>query len=340
VFLASLARPGELLATPSLKSQWEGKWTTAGRASVRPPAIDDVFAVSFPDMEQTRKEKDVEGEGRELVQTGVLLRSARSCRWVVDYGKVEVGRRIGAGSTGAVFEGTYAGARVVIKRLAKQKFGEEAMLEFFKDMGVLASLQHAALDAPIGIALEPLAIVYRFHDEGTLDRRFGTGRLDNSTRRQVALDLADGLTHLHARKIRHGNIKPSNVLVEPDGTSKLVDIGFSRIREENRTMTNSGSPIWQSPEEMRGKEATLKSDVYAFGLLMWSIGAMQMPFADINFMEVVMKILDGERPGEKDCAAMGENYVRVMRSCWDDDPKNRPSARKILKILSAETKKV
>src|SRR5215210_5010814 len=100
------------------------------------------------------------------------------------------------------------------------------------------------------------------HRGGTLDEKFA---------RRMAAQLLRALSYAHGRGVIHRDIKPSNILVTAGGIVKVADFGIARIVEEDSAERGEivGSARYMSPEQLMGKEASPRSDVYSAGVLLY-----------------------------------------------------------------------
>jgi serine/threonine protein kinase len=90
------------------------------------------------------------GEGMQFKEDNFLT-SANLCRWIIDYGEIQVGKQVGLGSYGVVYRGRWKGVEVAVKRFIKQKLDERRMLEFRAEMAFLSELHHPNIVLFIGI---------------------------------------------------------------------------------------------------------------------------------------------------------------------------------------------
>ncbi|XP_040286885.1 lymphokine-activated killer T-cell-originated protein kinase isoform X2 [Bufo bufo] len=178
---------------------------------------------------------------------------------------------------------------------------------------------------------------------------------------KVALNMARGLKYLHIdKKILHGDIKSSNVVIKGDFESiKICDVGVSLPLDENMIMTDQkayyiGTESWK-PKEALEEDGVItdKSDIYAFGLTLWEMMTLSIPhlnlppeddddeedsFEEDDFDEDAYYEALGTRP-PLNADELNDSYQRVIELfylCSNEDPKERPSAAQIVEALEAE----
>ncbi len=113
----------------------------------------------------------------------------------------------------------------------------------------------------------------------------------------VARDVARALAHAHERGVIHRDVKPSNILLRPDGVAQLIDFGLSGADGVER-MTRSGSQTgtlhYMAPERLRGERGVdARSDVYSLGVTLYELLALQAPFEGATRAELEQRVLDG-----------------------------------------------
>ncbi|XP_063296864.1 lymphokine-activated killer T-cell-originated protein kinase-like [Pelobates fuscus] len=173
---------------------------------------------------------------------------------------------------------------------------------------------------------------------------------------KVALNMARGLKYLHnEKKILHGDIKSSNVVVNGDFESiKICDVGVSLHLDENMTMSDLnayyiGTESWKPREALEDDGIiTDKSDVFAYGLTLWEMMTLSIPhvnlppegddedsFDEDHFDEDAYYESLGTRP-PLNMEELNDSYQKVIELflvCTSEDPKERPSAAQILEFL-------
>jgi serine/threonine-protein kinase len=193
--------------------------------------------------------------------------------------RYRLGEQLGEGATGVVYRATDGEREVAVKLLratdpvAQKRFAREARLA-----GASAS-RHLVpiLEVGDGYLVMPL------YPGGSLAARLrAERRLSAHETVDLAAQLAKGLDALHAHGIVHRDVKPSNVLLDGEGTAALADFGLAR-GEDSTQLTRDGqlvgTPHYLAPELIEGAAATPASDVYALGCVLYECLAGEPPFA-------------------------------------------------------------
>jgi serine/threonine protein kinase len=169
----------------------------------------------------------------------------------------------------------------------------------------------------------------------------------------LMLQIARGMEYLHSKKVYHGELNPSNILVKPRSTSpegylhsKVTGFGLSSVKDLNQkgnaNQNGTLSFIWYSPEVLEEQEHmggaliskyTEKSDVYSFGMVCFELLTGKVPFEDSHLQGEKMSrnIRAGERPL---FPLNSPKYViNLTKKCWHTDPNQRPNFSSICRVL-------
>ncbi|MBK7642843.1 MAG: protein kinase [Planctomycetes bacterium] len=164
----------------------------------------------------------------------------------------------------------------------------------------------------------------------TLDKVIKDQPLSYDEGLRIAIEVARALELVHQNGLIHRDLKPGNVMVLEDGTVKLLDFGIARARDEATITQNGmlvGTVLYMSPEQVRGDELDLRSDVFAFGAVLYHALTGALPFPGKSFPEVCMAILDGKlrRPTaiRADFPPALEDFIL---KCLDPEPERRYSS--------------
>jgi hypothetical protein len=149
-----------------------------------------------------------------------------------------------------------------------------------------------------------------------------------------ALDYVHGLRFENGRDVAHLDLKPGNVLVQPDGTVRITDFGLAHLLGNgvSGTAPVAGSPAYMAPEQFAGKPCQA-SDLWAVGVLLWEMLAGEPPFRGASPRDYQEQIAAGTI--HLDSSRVPERLAGLARQCLQRDPAQRPrSARALASALS------
>jgi serine/threonine protein kinase len=208
-------------------------------------------------------------------------------------GRYRVESTLGSGGMAVVYraEDDILGRAVALKTL-HHHYAEMPSFRrrFRQEARAMASLDHQNIVKVYDISQDgevPFIVVecVSGRDLGDLiGGRRRSGRLDEQFVRRMARQLLHALSYAHRRGIIHRDIKPSNILLTSGGTVKVADFGIARIVEEDDVPMSEageivGSARYMSPEQLRGEDATPRSDIYSVGVLLYHCLTGRPPFS-------------------------------------------------------------
>ncbi|HSC27540.1 MAG TPA: protein kinase, partial [Vicinamibacterales bacterium] len=259
-------------------------------------------------------------------------------------GGYEVIAPIGTGGMGEVYRARdlELGRDVAIKVLPPAFSADpERLARFAREARLLAALNHPHIAGIHGLAETPgvRALVLELVDGPTLAERLREGPIQVAEATEVARQIADALEAAHERGIVHRDLKPANIKLTPGGSVKVLDFGIAkaldeqpdRDRPDSATLTAGGTragvvlgtPAYMSPEQSRGQPVDKRTDIWAFGCVLYELLTGRPPFAGETPTDTVSAILSRE----PDWNALPETvppHVRtLLQRCLEKDPKRR-----------------
>lgn len=159
-------------------------------------------------------------------------------------------------------------------------------------------------------------------DLTTLLRRIG--RLPPAKAIEIARQLAAGLAAAHEKGVLHRDLKPANVMIDGHGRARITDFGLAVLADEASAEV-AGTPAYMSPEQLEGRPATVQSDIYALGLVLYELCTGKRPFEATSLVE--WRRLRSELPPPSPSihtTDMDPVVERVVLRCLEADPTRRP----------------
>ncbi|KAN0006671.1 hypothetical protein ACTFIU_003387 [Dictyostelium citrinum] len=251
---------------------------------------------------------------------------------------VTFGDVIAAGASGKVYKGIYKGRDVAIKVYSSENFCFN-IDEFDREVTIMSLIDSDHPNFTRFYGANKQNKKYLFHVSELV--KSGSLRdllLDKEkplayfTQLSIASDIANAMKHLHSIGVIHRDLKSLNVLITEDFTAKVIDFGTSRNVDLAKQMTlNLGTSCYMSPELFKGNGYDETCDVYAFGIVLWEIIARKEPYENVNSWSIPVMVAKGERPTiPSDCPS---EYSKLIKACWADKPKKRPSFKEICDSL-------
>ncbi len=163
-------------------------------------------------------------------------------------------------------------------------------------------------------------------DLASLMRRIG--RLPGDKATDLAHEMCLGLHAAHASGILHRDLKPENVMLDARGHARITDFGLASVMSEAEDSdARSGTPAYMSPEQLNGVEVTVRSDLYALGLVLFELFTGKRPFKGHSFAEY-QQAHTHEMPARPSALApeIDPAVERVILWCLEKDPGRRPAS--------------
>jgi serine/threonine protein kinase len=274
----------------------------------------------------------------------------------------EIGEVLGRGGMGIVYKARdkHLERFVAIKVLPPEKVADpERKRRFVQEAKAASALNHPNIVHIYDIAEadEIQFIAMEYVAGKTLDQMIGRKGLRLNEALKYAVQIADALSKAHSAGIVHRDLKPSNVMITTDGLVKVLDFGLAKLTErtsgefgETATMraddkpdtaegTIVGTVAYMSPEQAEGKPVDARSDLFAFGSLLYEMVTGQRAFHGDSKLSTLSAILkEDPKPVSAMVADAPRDLEKIITRCLRKDPARRFQHTDDLKIALAELK--
>jgi serine/threonine protein kinase len=261
-------------------------------------------------------------------------------------GPYEILSAIGAGGMGEVYRAkdTRLNRIVAIKVLPAHLAGSSELRERFeREARTIASLNHPHICTLYDVGHQDGTdyLVMEYLEGETLAQRLVKGPLPLDQVLQYAIEIADALDKAHRKGITHRDLKPGNIMLTKSGT-KLLDFGLAKLKQEvapanvhlsqlptaNEPLTAQGTIVgtlqYMAPEQLEGKEVDARTDIFAFGAVVYEMTTGKRAFEGKSQASVMAKILEVDPPAMSSLQPMTPRALdRLVKRCLAKDPENR-----------------
>src|SRR3954471_1839310 len=249
-------------------------------------------------------------------------------------GQYEIQSPLGAGGMGEVYRArdTRLGRDVALKVLPDSFAADpERIARFEREAQMLAALSHANIAAIHGLEISgPTRVLVMQLVEGeSLEARLRRGPLPLDEAIAIARQIGDALSAAHERGIVHRDLKPGNIMLTPDGGVKVLDFGLARMVEPDAAVsglsmsptlsiqatmagTILGTAPYMSPEQARGRAVDKRTDIWAFGCVLFEMFTGKRAFDGDDTTETIATIMKGEPDWSAMPANVPANIVSIL----------------------------
>lgn len=258
--------------------------------------------------------------------------------------------QLGKGSVGVVYKAKdlRSNLKIAIKYFLPELTCDIAVKEqLLKEIQLVSSHEHPNI-YKINEFAETEAgqfyMVMPFYDTKTLKQHIAsTEQLEISECIDIAMQITKGMAKAHELGLRHGNIKPENFIITGDGTVKILDLGLSKLgRRDSLTIVEpnvaSSSLPYVSPEQIRGRELTERSDIWSLGVVFYELLTGKQPFRG-EYNAATLYAIESEMPEAitKINPAVPEYVARIVYRALEKKPKARyRDSKEMLKVFEQE----
>jgi serine/threonine protein kinase/Tol biopolymer transport system component len=259
-------------------------------------------------------------------------------------GPYEITGEVGVGGMGEVYRATDAelGRDVAIKTLPVTLAEDpDRLARFEHEAKTLASLNHANIAQIYGLERSDgaAAIVMELVEGPTLADRIERGPIPADEALDVSMQIADALEAAHEQGIVHRDLKPANVKLKPDGSVKVLDFGIAKTFDPQSQSSGPQSPVmttpvtqagiilgtaaYKSPEQARGKKVDQRTDIWAFGCVLYEMLTGQPVFGGEDVSITLARVLERDTDMTSLPAMISPAVRQTIELCLRKDPRER-----------------
>ncbi|XP_077098011.1 tyrosine-protein kinase ABL1 isoform X1 [Siphateles boraxobius] len=252
-------------------------------------------------------------------------------KWEMERTDITMKHKLGGGQYGEVYEGVWKkySLTVAVKTLKEDTMEVE---EFLKEAAVMKEIKHPNLVQLLGVCTRepPFYIITEFMTHGNLLdylRECNRQEVNAVVLLHMATQISSAMEYLEKKNFIHRDLAARNCLVGENHLVKVADFGLSRLMTGDTYTAHAGAkfPIkWTAPESLAYNKFSIKSDVWAFGVLLWEIATYGMsPYPGIDLSQVYELLEKDYRMDRPE--GCPEKVYELMRACWRWNPAERPS---------------
>ncbi|KAM6100026.1 cytoplasmic tyrosine-protein kinase BMX isoform 2-T2 [Theristicus caerulescens] len=259
--------------------------------------------------------------------------------WELKREEIVLLRELGSGQFGVVHLGKWKGQYdVAIKMIKEGAMSED---EFIEEAQTMMKLNHPKLVRLYGVCSKsyPIYLVTEYMPNGCLLSylRSHGKELQPLQLLEICYDVCDAMAFLESCQFIHRDLAARNCLVDSNLTVKVSDFGMTRYVLDDLYISSLGTkfPVkWSAPEVFHYTKFSSKSDVWAFGILMWEVFTLgKQPYELYDNMQVIEKVSQGYRLYRPQLVS--DIIYQIMYNCWHELPEKRPAFYQLLSFFEA-----
>ncbi|CAM9405754.1 unnamed protein product, partial [Heterosigma akashiwo] len=230
---------------------------------------------------------------------------------------------------------------VALKKISIEAMDEKQRKKTLKEVRLLQSLDHPNIVRYLDSFIhgDELIIIVEWAAAGDLKRQLRKAQERGTHFEERVIwkyfsQICEAISHMHERRIMHRDLKPANIFLTLNGEVKVGDLGLGRELSEDTLEARSkvGTPLYMSPEVLRGDGYDFKSDVWSVGCLLYELAKLKSPFKKegLNLYLLFQNISKGEYPPLPD--HFSDDLKDLAYSTLLTDPTQRPDIREVARV--------
>jgi serine/threonine protein kinase len=269
---------------------------------------------------------------------------------VQSLGKYDLLEKIAEGGMGAIYRGRDrdSGQVVAIKIMPPHMASNPTLLQRFEqEFRAASKLDHPNVVRALDYSDQGSTpyLVMEFVEGESLGQKIDrTGKLPEPDAIRIIAQVAQGLHRAHKQGLIHRDVKPDNILVQPDGIAKLADLGLVKEADSDLNLTKTGrglgTPHFMAPEQFRNaKNADVRCDIYSLGATLYQMVTGELPFRSSGPLDAWMKKINNElTPPRKLVPALSERTEWAILRAMSAQPECRPATcREFIEDLTGKS---
>jgi serine/threonine-protein kinase len=256
-------------------------------------------------------------------------------------GDFELLHELDRGAEGEVYKARQNSLQrdVAVKVMRRERFAQESeKIRFVRNSTLLASLHHPNIVEIYSAGESETGVPYLAMElmKESFKQKLANGWLPTPNQAAgLTLALAEAMKCAHGKEIVHRDLKPANILLDADGTPKIVDFGLGRRLDAGNTITQPGAIVgtasYMAPEQASGQRADFRCDIYGLGAILYELLTGRAPFVGATLLDTLEQVRHHEPvPVRYFSPSVPRDLEAVCLKCLEKDPARRyPSAEEL-----------
>lgn len=262
---------------------------------------------------------------------GIILPATDAAR--IEIPGFELLEQAGSGGSGVVYK---ARDRKIDRVVAIKVLGvvdaiqKKRREQLMREAAAAASLKHPGIVEvyQLGESGGAPFVVMEFMSAGSLGELVRKDPLSPERALQILIPVTEAVRHAHQNGVIHRDLKPDNILLDDDEEPHVADFGLARRLDQNQSIHATGdvigTPAYMSPEQVRGETATVQSDVYSLGAILYQVLTGRAPFQAATAWEVLEQALTHDPPKLRTLnPALPKDLETICEKCLQKVPERR-----------------